>query len=601
MQLSENAPFTSEQRKTLGQALSGLSPEQITWLSGFLAGTQNTAQAAPQAAATQGTQKRAPLTILYGTESGNSEELAQRAKKVAQAKGFSATVKDMGDYAPDKLEKEENLVVIVSTWGEGDPPDRAAPFYEALMGDGAPKLSKLRFAVLALGDTAYESFCKTGKDFDSRLEVLGGERFYPRTDCDVDYEEPYQKWIEGALHKLASLTQPEDRKVSTNGAAVASPADAPAYGKKNPFPSALKERVLLNGTGSAKETWHLELSLEGSGMSYAPGDALALIPSNAEDVVDSILKTTGLSTDARVPGNAGSEVDLHEALTAHYDVTGLTKSVIRKYNTFAQSDKLAALQEPESKDELHAYLWGRQIVDLLEDFPVKGLSADALVGCMRKMPPRLYSIASSLKAHPDEVHLTIASVRYHSHNRDRKGVASTYIADDLDIGDTVPVYTHVNKNFKLPESNDTPMIMVGPGTGIAPFRSFIEERAAIGAKGKNWLIFGDQRFSYDFLYQTEWQDYLKDGILSNIDLAFSRDQPQKIYVQDRMLEKGKELYAWLEEGAHFYVCGDASRMAADVQNALLKIAQDHGGKSEEQADEWLKALRKDKRYQRDVY
>lgn len=608
MQLPEQSPFSPEQRQALNTSLASLTPDQATWLSGFLAGVQATA--APAATTTPATApaktRKVPLTILYGTESGNSEELAQRAQKLAASQGFTAKVKDMGEIKAADLAKEENLAVIVSTWGEGDPPDRATNFYKEFMDDKAPRLADTRFAVLALGDTSYEQFCKIGKDFDKRLEELGASRFHPRTDCDVDFEEPAQQWMDGALAALAKLTAAAaTAKPASNGSATAAAAppkpSAEAYGKKNPFPSPLKERVLLNGTGSIKETWHLELDLEGSGMTYDAGDALALIPSNAPDVVEGILKAGGFDAQEKITTKDGAEVTLREALAHHYDITGLSKNILKKFNDVAQSEKITKLLDPASKDELSDYLWGRQIVDILEDFPVKGLSGADFVALLRKMPPRLYSIASSLKAHPDEVHLTIASVRYHAHGKDRKGVASTYIADDLSVGGTAPVYTHANKNFKLPVNPDTPIIMVGPGTGIAPFRAFVEDRAADGAKGRNWLFFGDQHYSYDFLYQLEWQDYLKRGVLNRLDLAFSRDQPHKIYVQDRILEKGKDIYQWLDEGAYFYVCGDASRMAGDVHNALLKIAQDIGGKSEEDANAWLNGMKKEKRYQRDVY
>ncbi|MDP0494597.1 MAG: assimilatory sulfite reductase (NADPH) flavoprotein subunit [Verrucomicrobiota bacterium JB024] len=609
MQLPDQAPFSSEQRQAIEGAISVLTAEQNAWLSGFLAGIGGNAPRTAPAAHTAHPSKGIPLTILFGTESGNCEELAGRAKELAEAQGFMPTVKDMSGFTPEALSQITNLAIIVSTWGEGDPPDSASTFYKAVMDSKCPRLEQTRFSVLALGDTSYEHFCKIGRDLDQRLEELGAKRYHPRTDCDVDFEEPYQKWIGGALQSLAKVAQPEPaRAVVVNGSSSSSNGSAPVpstngqvYGKKNPFPALLKERILLNGTGSIKETWHLELSLEGSGMSYEPGDALALIPANSQDVVDTIMDTCCFDPRERVSGNAGSEVTLREALTRHYDVTGLSKNILKKYNEKAGSDKIAQLLDPDNGEELHKYLWGRQIIDMLEDFPIKGLSGAEFVSILRKMPPRLYSIASSFRAHPDEVHLTIAAVRYEAYGRQRKGVASTFIADDLSAGGTVPVYTHTNKNFRLPADADTPIIMVGPGTGIAPFRAFIEERAVNGTKGANWLFFGDQRYNYDFLYQLEWQDYLKKGVLNRLDVAFSRDQPEKIYVQDRLLENGKEIYRWLEEGAHFYVCGDASRMANDVHNALIKIAQTAGGKSEDAANAWFEDLRKQKRYQRDVY
>ncbi|WOO40015.1 assimilatory sulfite reductase (NADPH) flavoprotein subunit [Rubellicoccus peritrichatus] len=604
MNLPTTAPFDDNQRANLSTALTGLNHDQKLWLSGFLAGLQaESAEAStPATAVAAAPAGKTPLTIVYGSESGNCENLAQDSKKLAAAQGFQVTVKDMGDLTAKDLPKAENLLVLVSTWGEGDPPDRAGAFYEEVMGDGAPKLENVRFSVLALGDTSYEHFCKIGKDFDLRLENLGAQRFHPRTDCDVDYDEPYKKWIDGALHDLSTVVKPASNGVAVGSAAVVAPAaPAIAYGKKNAFPSELKNRVLLNGRGSAKETLHFELSLEGSGLKYDAGDALALIPKNCPDDVNAVVAAGKFDPEEAVPAPDGSEGPLREVLFQYYDITGLTKPVLKKYNSLAKSSDIEKLLADDSKEKLKEYLWGRQVVDALTEFPVKGVSGRDFVSILRKMPPRLYSIASSMKAHPDEVHLTIAAVRYDSHGRSRKGVASTYIADRVALGETVPVYTHANKNFKLPASGDTPVIMVGPGTGVAPFRSFVEDRQADGAKGKNWLFFGDQHYSYDFLYQLEWQEYLKDGVLDRLDVAFSRDQKQKIYVQQRMLERSKELYGWLEEGAHFYVCGDASRMAGDVHEALISIVQKEGAKSPEDAEAYVKDLQKSKRYQRDVY
>lgn len=599
MQIPSHAPFSEPQRQSLNQILPTLNDTQATWLSGFLAGALSSSGAVAPAAAAPSAPSSIPLTILFGTESGNAEELAAQAKKAAAAKGFQARMVDMGDYKTAELAKEKNLMVIVSTWGDGEPPDRAVTFYEYFMGDQAPKMENARFSVLALGDTAYEKFCQIGKDFDARLEQLGAKRFHPRTDCDLDYEGPFKKWLDGALQNLTAVAAPAAPAPVANGATVPAPA-APAieYGKKNPFPSELKERVLLNGRGSIKETIHLELSLAGSGMTYEAGDALAVIPSNCPEDVEHVIASGKFKDSDTAPTPDGSDGPLHEVLSLYYDITGLTKNLVKKYNEVAKIAELDAMLA--DKDKLQNYLWGRQICDLLADYPI-GISARDFVGLLRKMPPRLYSIASSLKAHPDEVHLTVAAVRYDAFGRKRKGVASTYLADRVSIGDTMPVYTHHNKNFKLPASGDTPIIMVGPGTGVAPFRAFVEDRAADGAKGKSWLFFGDQRFSYDFLYQLEWQGYLKDGVLTKLDTAFSRDQPQKIYVQQRMIEKGKEIYAWLQEGANFYVCGDASRMAHDVHEALISIHETHGGLSREDAEATVKQLQKDKRYQRDVY
>ena len=587
--LPEHAPFTPDQRRSLDSLLSGLTPGQRFWLAGFL--SADFAAAAPAAAPASAS---IPLTVLYGTESGNSEELAALTVKSAKKRGFKATMKNMSEITPDALTQVENLLVIVSTWGEGDPPETAVTFYNDLM-NGARELPKLRFSVCALGDTSYEQFCKIGKDVDARLEALGGSRIAPREDCDVDFEEPYNTWVEAALSGFGPATS------SAPVVEGFAPVAGTEFGKKNPFPSELLDRVLLNGEGTAKETWHYELSLAGSGMSYEPGDALAVVALNAPDMVEGVLKAAKLKGTEEVTLKGGSPKILADVLREDLEITTISKAVLKKLNDVVSSDRLAALLADDAEDELRAYLWGRWLAEAIADFAPDGLGADALVSVLRKLPPRLYSIASSPLAHPDEVHLTVASVRYEAHDMMKKGVASTYLADLVSQGDNVLVYTHANKNFRLPASDDTPIIMVGPGTGVAPFRAFVEHRSETGAKGKSWLIFGDQHYTYDFLYQLEWQDHLKSGALSRLDVAFSRDQPEKVYVQDRMIEQAKDIFAWLEEGAHFYVCGDVSRMAHDVNDALITVVETQGGKSREEAEAYVEALKKAKRYQRDVY
>ncbi len=638
MQIPDTAPFSEEQRAALNQLLPSLSGSQLQWLLGFAAGLDAALRRDAAGPAALETGKAAallegqiplptpvpatlpsvaaapaktpvPLTIVYGSESGNAESLAHRTKKEAAKRGFQAAVVDMSDSDGNQLAKAENLFVITSTWGDGDPPDNAIGLHSEIMGENAPSFQGVRYSVCSLGDTSYDKFCQTGKDFDARLESLGGTRIAPRVDCDVDFEDPYQQWLQAAFDSLSAQTQaePQTAMVADTLPAVAGAPVAPVlttelpavvYDRKNPFRSPLQERILLNGRGSKKEVWHFEFSLHGSGIGYQPGDSLAVVPVNSRDIVEPVLKA-GSFIKGSVSIAGGSQMSLGSALANFYDVTTLTKSVLEKYNGFAESKKIDRLLE--DKDALRDYLYGRQIVDMLEDFPVKALTSQEFTGILRKLPPRLYSIASSLKAHPDEVHLTVAAVRYHSHGKDRKGVASTYLADLVTKGDSVPVYITPNKHFKLPQDGDTPIIMVGPGTGIAPFRAFVEERQAVGATGKNWLFFGDQHYTYDFLYQLEWQEYLKDGILTKFDLAFSRDQKHKVYVQHRMLEKAAELWSWIDSGAIFYVCGDANRMAGDVHEALITIAEKEGGKSRSDAESYVDSMLKEKRYLRDVY
>lgn len=584
--LPAHAPFAETTRRLIDSAIAGLDSTQRAWLSGFLA--------APAAAAPASPVSTVKALILYGTESGNSEKLADRAAKEAKKKGITSTVKNMADLSPADLKKHANLLVVVSTWGDGEPPDGATKFYKEFMA-GTDLLPDLRYAVCGLGDTSYEKFCEIGKDFDTKLESLGAKRIAAREDCDVDFEDGFTAWLERSLTALAP------RAVAVSEPAPAIVLTTSAFGLKNPFPAEVLENIVLNGKGSAKETVHVELSLAGSGLSYEPGDALAVIPCNSDDVVAALLQAAKLAGDESIETKASGKKPLVEALREDLDITGLSRSVLTKLNEASPHPQLTALLDESAKEQLKNYNYGREIVDAITDFAPNGLPAQTLASLLRKLPPRLYSIASSSLAHPDEVHLTVAAVRYNSHGRNRKGVASCFLADNAPTGQSVKVYTHANKNFRLPENGDTPIIMVGPGTGIAPFRAFVEHRAELGQSGKSWLFFGDQHYLYDFLYQLEWQEHLKNGTLSRLDVAFSRDQPQKIYVQQRIAEKGRDLYDWLQNGAHFYVCGDASRMASDVHDALVSVYQMHGGFGREAAEAELEALKKAKRYQRDVY
>lgn len=583
--LPEHAPFTSAQRQALDSLLVGLDPVQRGWLSGFLA-----APAIPAVVAVAA----GKLTVLYGTESGNSEILADRTVKAAKKRGFQAVMKNMAEISTADLAKATNLLVIVSTWGDGEPPETAISFYNEFM-SAEISLTNVRYSVCALGDTSYEKFCQVGKDMDARLEAFGASRITARRDCDLDYEESYTSWLEDSLTALA----PESSAPVSYMAPLA--VAATEFGKKNPFPAETLENLLLNGEGSSKETIHVEFSLEGSGLTYEPGDALAVLPVNAPDVVKAIIQAAKLVGNEEIDvKNVGRKL-LADALREDYDITALSRAVLTKLAEAADSTTLRELLGEDAKERLKAYNEGREIIDALVDFAPNGLSAESLASIFRKLPPRLYSIASSPLAHENEVHLTVAAVRYDTHGRPRKGVCSTYLADLVKTGDAVQMFVQPNKHFRLPADNTVPVIMVGPGTGVAPFRAFVEHRAALGATGKNWLFFGDQHYTYDFLYQLEWQDYLKDGVLTKLDVAFSRDQPEKVYVQDRMLQQAAELYRWLQQGAHFYVCGDANRMANDVHQALISVVEKQAGISHEAAEAYVEDLKKNKRYQRDVY
>lgn len=614
-----NSPFNQEQVELLNRLLPMLTDTQRNWLSGYLA-AQSCATAAapgPAAAIAPGPAAQAiegagapvaaaprEVTVLFGSQSGNSHGLAKKLVKKLEEQGLKTTLSAMSDFKPNTLKKVQDLLLVVSTHGEGEPPDNAISFYEFLHSKRAPKLDDLRFSVLALGDTTYEFFCQTGKDFDKRLEELGGKRLIPRVDCDVDFEGPAAKWIDEVVKSLsvASATASSPSAAAAPGATAATGAAESAYSRSNPFHAEVLENLNLNGRGSDKETRHLELSLEGSNLQYEPGDSLGVYPENDPRLVDELIAAMGWNADEPVAvPKSGEEIPLREALLRHYEVTVLTKPLLEQIAKLAGGSKLQELVAAGDRQELKAYMQGRDLLDLVQDYSLKGVPARELVPLLRKLPARLYSISSSPKATPDEVHITVRSVRYEAHGRDRYGVCSVHLAERVQPGDTLPVFIQRNPNFRLPENPDTPIIMVGPGTGVAPFRAFLAEREEIGAEGKAWLFFGDQHFSTDFLYQLELQRWLKDGVLTRLDVAFSRDTEEKVYVQHRMLEKSRELYQWLEEGAVVYVCGDKKKMANDVHAALTTIIAREGGLSPEAAAEYLNRMQQQKRYQRDVY
>lgn len=597
-----NSPFSQEQAELLNQLLPTLTDQQKIWLTGYLsaqaalAGSEAVTSAPSAAAPVQPVSK--DVTVLYGSQTGNSEGLAKKTAQHLEEKGFQVTLSSMSDFKPNNLKKINNLLVIVSTHGEGDPPDNALSFHEYVHGRRAPKLDHLSFSVLSLGDSSYEFFCQTGKEFDERFQELGGTRLFDRVDCDLDYDEPFSEWLQGVA---SSLSEGEAVSIPQESAGVNNQAVS-EYSRTNPFYAEVLENINLNGRGSNKETRHLELSLEGSGLVYEPGDSLGIYPTNDPALVDELIQTCGWNEEESVTVHKnGDTLPLKEALTSHFEITVLTKPLLQKIAALTKSESLHALLEEGNEEKLKEYIAGRDLVDAARDFgPFEGTAAE-FTSILRKIPARLYSIASSLKANDEEVHLTIGAVRYDAHGRERQGVCSILCAERLQPGDTLPVYIQHNQNFKLPQDPDTPIIMVGPGTGIAPFRSFMQEREEMGANGKSWLFFGDQHFVTDFLYQTEWQKWLKDGVLTKMDVAFSRDTEEKVYVQHQMKKQSKELFEWLEQGAYVYICGDEKHMAHDVHNTLLSIIQEEGAMSKEKAESYLANLQQQKRYQRDVY
>ncbi|TNI19451.1 assimilatory sulfite reductase (NADPH) flavoprotein subunit [Aeromonas dhakensis] len=589
--LTNLTPLSDEQQRQLSQALSTLNTQQLAWVSGYLYGLS---QAGSQPAVTgAAVAPSGNLTILYGSQTGNAKGVASAIKAQAEARGLPVTLTSMADYKPKQLKKETHLLVVVSTYGEGEPPESAVDLYEQLKKGKVGKLEGLKFAVLGLGDSSYEFFCQTGKDFDSLLTKAGADRVHELASLDVDYQDAAKAWGEQALNAIAA-TLSAGPAGSSVASAVQQAVGHSQYSKENPFPARLSVNQKITGRDSTKDIRHIEISLEESGIRYQPGDALGIWFDNDADLVGEVLALAHLSGD-----EATARGSLREVLSRELELTRLHGGFITGLADI--SDNAALKDLAGDKAQVNALVASAQVVDVLKRFPT-ALTAEQLIGLLRPLTPRLYSIASSQSEVEEEVHLTVGVVRYPQEDGTvRSGAASSYLADRLIEDGEVRVFVEHNDNFRLPQNPDTPVIMVGPGTGIAPFRAFLQEREAQGAEGKNWLFFGNPHFTQDFLYQVEWQRYVKSGLLSKISLAFSRDQANKIYVQDRLREAGLELYQWLEAGAHFYVCGDANHMAKDVQEALLDVIAEHGHKSREEAEEYLSELRRAKRYQRDVY
>jgi sulfite reductase (NADPH) flavoprotein alpha-component len=572
--IPDSAPFSEDQR---------------AWLNGYLAGLYSSDGDANNFALVAA----APVTILFGSQTGTAETLSKKAAKQLKAANCEPTIVDMGDVSAEELQAVENLLIITSTYGEGEPPDNAQALHAALMGDGAPKLEATRFSVMGLGDSSYPDFCRCSKEFDARLEALGAQRLAPMVEADGDPDDPFSEWL-GAVQAVLG-------EAGSSDAAVVEPesdSDEPEFHRKNPFPATLLKTENLNKEGSSKVTHHVEISLEGSGLDYEVGDALGVYPENNARLVDEIIEAAGFAPEELAPVPVGGDLPVFEALRFHYDVSVLTETFLLACARLTKNEALQSIVSDEAKRK--EYLSGRGLVDPIIDFGVKFPTTEYLVAPLKSLNPRLYSISSSPKAHPGEVHLTVGKVTYDLHGRERMGVCSTYLAEHK-LDRPVKVYMHANKAFRLTENDDAPAIMIGPGTGIAPFRAFLEEREARGAKGKNWLFFGDQHAATDFLYEDQIDRWMKSGLLTKLDTAFSRDQKEKIYVQNRIIEHAIEFFQWLEEGGSIYICGDASRMAKDVDAAIHKAVELAGNKSEDEAKAYVEALKKGKRYLRDVY
>ena len=583
------------------------SVEQRAWLNGFLAGIFSGTQAGPAADPPPSLK----IAVLYATQSGTAEGLARKVMKELKAKGHVVSLASLEGYTPAALAEERYAILIASTYGEGDAPDAVQPFFQQLCVEHFPRYQDLCYAVLALGDSHYENFCKFGVDLDNKLAALGAVRLIERVDCDVDLDASFAAWKSSLLARVDDIVAARPARnapssstapaMVSGGSADSTALAALSHSRENPFLAPVVEKRPLTASESSKLTMHVTFSIADSSLQYQAGDACGVIPQNDVRLVDEIIDALKFSPSAPVELPKGGTVPLHEALARHLQITRVTRKMIEAYATIGNCSGLFELLSPDQQSHLDKYTFDRGLIDLIHDYPGVLHSPADLVAVLPKLSPRLYSISSSPFAHTGEIHTTVAVVRFYAHNRERGGVCSTLLSDRTNIGERRPIYIQPNKKFRVPADPATPIVMIGPGTGIAPFRGFLHERRATGARGKNWLFFGERSAATDFLYRDELESMLRDGHLARLDTAFSRDQEAKVYVQDRMLENSRELWAWLEEGASVYVCGDASRMAKDVHTALHKVAEKEGGMSSDQAQAYIAALKDDHRYHRDVY
>ncbi|MEX0558783.1 NADPH-dependent assimilatory sulfite reductase flavoprotein subunit [Raoultella terrigena] len=588
-------PLNPEQMARLQAATTDFTPTQLAWVSGYFWGVLNQHSGAVAAAPAQAAEVPS-ITLLSASQTGNARRVAEALRDDLQAAQLNVKLVNAGDYKFKQIASEKLLIVVTSTQGEGEPPEEAVALHKFLLSKKAPKLEGTAFAVFGLGDTSYEFFCQSGKDFDSRLAELGGERLLDRVDSDVEYQGAAAEWRTRVVEVLkARAPAATPAQLATSGAV--NDIHTSPYTKEAPLTATLSVNQKITGRDSEKDVRHVEIDLGDSGLRYQPGDALGVWYQNDPALVNELAELLWLKGDEPVSVD-GKTLPLAEALTWHFELTVNTANIVENYATLTRSETLLPLVG--DKAQLQHYAATTPIVDMVRFSPAQ-LDAQALIDLLRPLTPRLYSIASSQAETENEVHVTVGVVRYDIEGRARAGGASSFLADRVEEDGEVRVFIEHNDNFRLPANPQTPVIMIGPGTGIAPFRAFMQQRAAEGAEGKNWLFFGNPHFTEDFLYQVEWQSYVKEGVLSRIDLAWSRDQQQKVYVQDRLSEQGAELWRWINDGAHIYVCGDANRMAKDVERTLLEVIAEFGAMDAEAADEFLSELRVERRYQRDVY
>ncbi|WP_337038373.1 MULTISPECIES: NADPH-dependent assimilatory sulfite reductase flavoprotein subunit [Pseudescherichia] len=592
-------PLNPEQLARLQAATIDLTPTQLAWVSGYFWGVLNQQPGAAAMAAAPAPAAETPtITLLSASQTGNARRVAEALRDDLLAAKLNVNLVNAGDYKFKQIANEKLLVVVASTQGEGEPPEEAVALHKFLFSKKAPKLNGSAFAVFGLGDTSYEFFCQCGKDFDSKLAELGAERLLDRVDADVEYQTAASEWrarIVEILKARVPTESPAQAAVTATG--VVNEVFSSPYTKEEPLVATLAVNQKITGRDSEKDVRHIEIDLGDSGLRYQPGDALGVWYQNDPALVRELVELLWLKGDEPVTVD-GKTLPLSEALEWHFELTVNTASIVENYARLSRSETL--LPMVGDKARLQHYAATTPIVDMVR-FSAAQLDAEALIGLLRPLTPRLYSIASSQAEVESEVHVTVGVVRYDVEGRARTGGASGFLADRVEEDGEIRVFIEHNDNFRLPANPETPVIMIGPGTGIAPFRAFMQQRAADEAPGKNWLIFGNPHFTEDFLYQVEWQRYVKEGVLNRIDLAWSRDQKEKIYVQDKLREQGAELWRWINEGAHIYVCGDATRMARDVEQALLEVIAEFGGMDTETADEYLSELRVERRYQRDVY
>ena len=594
--IPDNAPFT---------------PEQRAWLNGLLAGIFSTSALSAPAPAKPSHR----IAVLYASQSGTAEGLARKLAKELKAQGHVPAVSTLVGYTPAALATERYALILASTYGDGDAPDGVQPFYEHLCLEHFPRFENLSYAVFALGDKHYEHFCKFGSDLDTKLAALGANPLCKRIDCDVEVGEPFGQWKSVLMARLSEVAtghktvapQPasplrEAKQAGENLAPSAEKATQTAtFSRDNPLLAPLVDKRDLTHNDSSKSTLHLAFSIEGTGLRYEAGDSCGVIPQNDLDLVAEILQTLRFNGNENVTCGKTGTTTLHDALTHHLQITRLNRKIVKEYATRGKWAKLLDLLVPEHQEHLDQYIYDRGLIDLLIECPGVIEDPTDLVAMLPKLTPRLYSISSSPIAHQGQIHTTVAVVRYNSHNRERGGVCSTLFADRSTLSDRLPIYIQPNKKFKLPLDSEAPIIMIGPGTGIAPFRGFLHERRALGARGRNWLFFGERSAATDYLYREELEAMRADGHLTRLDTAFSRDQEDKVYVQDRMLEQASLFWSWLQNGASVYVCGDAIRMAKDVHATLHWIAEKEGGMSKQAAEEYVHMLKEEHRYHRDVY